>query len=193
VIVCLLAGGGVALVAVAGLHGPAHTNLAAHMAQHVLLLNVAAPLLALGTAVPRPLARLRPVTALVVGLVVQSGVMLAWHAPAPYRAAVRNNALHAVEHLAFLGAAMVFWWAVIAACRRAEYGASVLAVFFAMAPATILGFGLTFSRTAWYGGAVSDQQVAGVVMWSFGGLASIVAGLTLFVLWVRPRPRLALG
>ena len=189
----LIGGGAVALAALAGLHEPAHTSLAAHMTQHVLLLNVAAPMLALGTAVPRLLTRLRPVTALSVGLVVQSTVMLAWHAPGPYQAAVRNNATHAVEHLAFLGAAMVFWWAVIAACRRSDYGASVLAVFFAMMPATVLGFGMTFSRTPWYGSSLSDQQVAGVVMWSFGGLASIVAGLTLFALWIRPKPRLALG
>ncbi|HJP65800.1 MAG TPA: cytochrome c oxidase assembly protein, partial [Actinomycetota bacterium] len=63
----LIGGGAVALAALAGLHGPAHTSLAAHMTQHVLLLNVAAPMLALGTAVPRLLTRLRPVTALSVG------------------------------------------------------------------------------------------------------------------------------
>jgi putative membrane protein len=191
--VLLIAGGAVALMALAGLHGVAHSSLAAHMTQHVLLLNVAAPLLALGTTVPAVIDRVRPIVALALGVTVQSAVMLAWHAPGPYQAAIRTDALHAVEHLAFLGAAMVFWWTVVAACRRSFYAAAVLAVFFMPVPGALLGFGMTFSQTPWYpvaaalrsttADAVRDQQLAGVVMWSFGGLASIAAGVTLFALW----------
>jgi cytochrome c oxidase assembly factor CtaG/cytochrome c2 len=190
----LVAGAAVALLALVGLHGAADRSLAGHMAQHVLLLNVAGPLLALGTAVPRVLRGARPAVALAAGVVVQTTAVWVWHAPGPYQAAIRTDALHAAEHLVFLGAAMVFWWSVMSAARRGGYGLAVVAVFVAAVPATMLGVGMTFARTPWYPAAaivrptltsaLHDQQLAGVVMWAFGGLASVVAGVAVFAAWV---------
>jgi putative membrane protein len=190
----LVAGGAVALFALVGLHPAADRSLAGHMAQHVLLLSVAGPLLALGTAVPSALRRARPAVALAVGVVVQTTAIWVWHAPGPYQAAVRSDVLHGAEHLIFLGAAMVFWWSVMAAARRDGYGLAVVAVFVAAVPATMLGVGMTFARTPWYPAAaivrptplsaLQDQQLAGVVMWAFGGLASVVAGVAVFAGWV---------
>jgi putative membrane protein len=190
----LCAGGAVVLAALVGLHPAADRSLAGHMTQHVLLLNVAGPLLALGTAVPAALRRARPAVALTMGVAVQTTAMWVWHAPGPYQAAIRSDAVHAAEHLLFLGAAVVFWWSVIAAAGRGGYGLAVLAVFFSAVPATMLGVGMTFARTPWYPAAaavrptvtsaLNDQQLAGVVMWAFGGLATVVAGVSVFAAWV---------
>jgi len=170
------------------------------MTQHVLLLDVAGPLLALGTAVPAVLRRLRPGAALALGAALQAGIMWLWHAPGPYQAAMRDNAVHALEHLSFLAAAMVLWWAIVAAARRTSgYGLAVLAVFVSGVPATMLGVGMTFARTPWYpaaaalhasrAAALDDQQLAGVVMWGFGGLAVVAAGVLLFASWVASSAR----
>jgi len=193
-LVALCCGGAVALLALVGLHPAADRSLAAHMAQHVLLLNVAGPLLALGTTVPRVLRRARPAVAVAVGVAVQATAMWVWHAPGPYQAAIRGYALHGAEHLIFLGAAMAFWWSVMTAARGGGYGLAVMAVFVAAVPATMLGVGMTFARTPWYPAAaivrptplsaLHDQQLAGVVMWAFGGLASVVAGVAVFAAWV---------
>ncbi len=183
-----------ALLALVGLHPAADRSLAAHMAQHVLLLSVAGPLLALGTPVPRALRRVPPAVALAVGVAVQTTAMWVWHAPGLYQAAIRADALHGAEHVIFLGAAMVFWWSVMSAAQRGGYGLAVVAVFIAAVPATMLGVGMTFARTSWYPAAaiirptplsaLHDQQLAGVVMWAFGGLASVVAGVAVFAAWV---------
>lgn len=36
-----------------------------------------------------------------------------WHAPAAFEAAYRDPAIHAAEHVSFLGTALLFWWSVL--------------------------------------------------------------------------------
>ncbi len=183
-----------------------HGSLTAHMVQHVLLLVVAAPLLAMGAPLPTMLwalperrrgwalglwrASLRAHArrwALWVGvaLLAQSAVMLAWHAPALYEAALRHEVLHVLQHASYLVTATVFWWAVgVGATGR--HGAAVPVLFVAALPGTVLGAGLTLAGTPWYGAypSLSDQQLAGVVMWGFAGMAYVVAAACLFGLWL---------
>lgn len=138
---------GLAVIALA-LAGPvddlAEHSLAGHMAQHMLLIVVAAPLLAAAApGVPLLLvlpvhqrarvARLRqqlrrrtstgwlflPVTAWVVHVMVLWG----WHLPAAFDAADRSPLLHATEHAMLLASAWAFWWHVLAAPVRAEHQA----------------------------------------------------------------------
>jgi putative membrane protein len=183
-----------------------HGSLTAHMVQHVLLLVVAAPLLAMGAPLPTVLWALperRRERALDVwraavqgharrwvlwvgsAVLAQSVVMLAWHAPGLYEAAVNNQALHVVQHATYLLTATVFWWAVgLGAGRR--HGAAVPVLFAAALPGTALGAGLTLASTPWYAAypSLSDQQLAGVVMWGFAGLAYVLAAAGLFGVWL---------
>jgi putative membrane protein len=183
-----------------------HGSLTAHMVQHVLLLVVAAPLMAMGAPLPTILwalperrrewalgwwrASLRDHArrwAVWVGaaVVAQSVVMLAWHTPALYEAALRHEALHVLQHATYLASATVFWWAVGLGATR-KHGAAVPVLFVAALPGTVLGAGLTLAGTPWYGEypSLSDQQLAGVVMWGFAGLAYVLVAACLFGLWL---------
>lgn len=147
---------------------------AAHMAQHLLLVLIAPPLLLLGRPVivwlwafdrsrrrsighwwrsgrlPR-LIRRAPGSALFAwGLHV--GVLWIWHLPALYQAALTNEAIHAVEHLSFGATAVAFWWAALPVMGRPRlgHGAAVIFLFAAAMQSTALGVLMTFSATPWY-------------------------------------------
>jgi putative membrane protein len=197
------------LVALAGpLDRAAETSQAWHMAQHVVLLAVAAPLLVLGAPlrrmawmVPEEWERrlrrnrvLRTVSgatpALVaIAIILQSTVLAAWHLPGPYQAAIRNPLVHVLEHLAFLGAGVLLWWAILHA-SRAQLGMGVLTLFIAALPGTALGLLMTVAHTVWYPvygrgpSALGDQQLAGVVMWAVGNTIYLIAAVALFAAWL---------
>ena len=175
----------------------AHTNLTAHMAQHVVLLTVAAPLLAVGLGpvlpdLPGSRRGLGWLGWTVFAVIFQTGVMWAWHAPWLFQLALRTPPLHVLEHATFLGSAFLFWWSV-AAGRQSRLGAAVLVVFVAAMPGTALGALLTLASHPWYptyvhrsaAAALADQQLAGVVMWALGGFAYVLAAAALFAAWMK--------
>lgn len=164
-------------------------SLASHMVQHVMLISVAAPLL--GAGLPQ-LERRRPALLATATLVLQAMLMAAWHAPVFYEAALRHDAIHAVEHLSLLGTATAFWWALD--LRRPDGGA-VAFVYAAALPGSALGAAMTLARTPWYRSypSLPGQQLAGVVMWAFAGLAYVVAGAAVFALWLARTQRESAG
>ena len=111
--------------------------------------------------------------------------MWLWHAPALYDAAVRHPLVHGLEHLSFVTSAAVFWWAV-AGGRRSRFGAAVIVVFLGALPGTALGAAMLLAPRAWYPRYpdLSDQQLAGVVMWAFSGLIYVVGAVALFATWL---------
>lgn len=120
----------------------------------------------------------------------------AWHAPALFQAATRNSAIHALQHSSFLGSALLFWWSLFYARKRTAYGESFIYVFTTAVHTSILGALLTFSSSAWYPiyrftaprfalTAVQDQQIGGLIMWVPAGVVYLIAGLSLFALWLR--------
>lgn len=184
----------------------AHDSLTAHMVQHVLLLVVAAPLLALGAPLPTLVWALpgpwreaglriwraalrshgrRWASWAAVTLLAQSLVMLAWHAPALYTEALHLDVLHVVQHASYVLTATAFSWAVGVGSPQ-RHGAAVPVLFVAALPGTALGAALTLAGTPWYAGypSMADQQLAGVVMWGFAGLAYVLAAACLFGLWL---------
>ena len=112
-----------------------HQMLTAHMAQHLLLMTVAAPLILLGApaitllhGLPqnlirgaiRPLARSRGVHRLgdifthpVFCWLVSTSVVIGWHIPAVFEQGMQSAGWHEVEHASFLAAGLLFWWPVI--------------------------------------------------------------------------------
>jgi putative membrane protein len=183
-----------------------HDSLTAHMVQHVLLLVVAAPLLALGAPLPTLLWALparwrerglrlwrvamrshgrRWAAWAAVTLVAQSLVMLVWHAPVLYEQALHGDLVHVLQHASYVTTATAFAWAVGVGSPQRR-GAAVPVLFVAALPGTALGAALTLASTPWYAGYLSmaDQQLAGVVMWGFAGLAYVLAAACLFGLWL---------
>jgi cytochrome c oxidase assembly factor CtaG len=180
----------------------AERHLWVHMVQHLLLVSVAAPLLVLGRpdrllppgirlprSVNRSPASWLAIVAITACLAV--GTLLVWHLPSLYDRAVTDDRIHALEHVLLLTTAVAFWWALQQGTRHRR-GAAVLAIFVTTLPLTVLGVGMTLATTPWYpayaqGSAVSalvDQQLAGVIMWAFGGLAALVGAVALFATWL---------
>ena len=112
----------------------ADTSFAMHMAQHVVLLTIAPPLLVLGRPWPRmwmpfPAQARRPAvrglargrwaaplrlaarwaTKPPVAIAVLSTTLAIWHLPVLYGAAVHHESIHILEHFTFVGASLLFW------------------------------------------------------------------------------------
>ncbi len=150
----------------------ADERVAAHMAQHMILLVVAAPLLAAGAPgllVPltlphrwrRLLARARhalrtlppsrtlylPVTA----WLLHTGALWIWHLPAAYELALEAEPVHVAEHLCFVAVAWLLWWHVVTPTRHGLAGpVAMLYMFVTMMPAAALGAVLTLARAPLY-------------------------------------------
>jgi len=159
---------------VSPLHALGGALFSAHMAQHELLMVVAAPLLVLGrplvpalwalppgwrrragAAARRPAARAvwGALTAPLPATIVHGAAIWAWHMPALYQASLASEGAHALQHASFLGTALLFWWAFLrggARRRRAAAGVAVLCLFFTTLHTGLLGAFLTFSGSLWY-------------------------------------------
>jgi cytochrome c oxidase assembly factor CtaG len=163
----------------------------AHMAQHMLITYVAPPLWLLGLPkwtihrigrAGRAGRMFELLTRPVSAFIVFNATMWLWHVPALYDAALRDESLHIIEHLLFMGTAVIGWWPVLqhwpgGTALNANLGRMVYLIL-SMLPCTGLAALITFSprplylfymQSPWHWQvAVSpmlDQQVGGVVMW----------------------------
>ncbi len=127
-----------------------------------------------------------------------------WHLPSTYQAALADEVIHLAEHAAFLGTAILFWWTVIHPGRQAAigYGASAFAVFTMAMQGGFLGALMTFAPTPWYPAyatsagtwgltPLTDQQLAGMIMWAPAGLVYLSATLVLLAAWLRAAEQMA--
>jgi putative membrane protein len=144
------------------------------MAQHILLMNVAAPLLAVIL-----LARFIPAGIsgwIGVASVLQLGLLWFWHAPIGAHGAAHDPAYHAAMQPSLFAAAMFFWSAVLASAGAGRWRA-IFALLITSKLFCLLGILLTFAPRALYHDAVfcragdcspaavlADQQVAGLMM-----------------------------
>ena len=114
-----------------------------------------------------------------------------------YDAAVRNEGIHALEHMSFLATAILFWWVAIRPGQhhRLSGGTDVLFVFTAGIQSGALGAILTFAGSPLYPAyahsvaqwgltPLQDQQLAGLIMWIPAGLVYLAAAAALFVRWL---------
>jgi putative membrane protein len=175
------------LVALASpLEALAGTLFSAHMAQHVLLTTVAAPLLVLSRPVlpllqglPHRLrqrfARLQERAQALRGLTYATAWPLAaaglhgavtwlWHLPGPYQAALRSDVVHATEHVTLVGSAVLLWWAILESGRRSAfgYGTGIAAVFVVALSQGALGAVLTFAPNILYAHYAASTAIWGM-------------------------------
>lgn len=194
---------GVALLS--PIHDLAHVLLTAHMVQHLLLIMIAAPLLLLGNpfpvglwglprrarrAVGRLLTRNAPFRKALWAVTLMPAAWLLfvvnlwlWHLPAAYQAALRDPLVHDVEHLAFFGTAILFWWPIIEPAprlhERVPRGFAILYLIAATGQNTLLSALIALPERVLYPyyaaprpsfglSPLDDQAMAGSIMWTSG-------------------------
>lgn len=146
--------------------------LSAHMVQHMLLILLAAPLLAM-SGLPIALmfvlparwaraishfwrrARLhavwRRITHPLASWVIFAGALWLWHAPLFYQAALTHENIHLLEHSTFvIAAALSWWWLFKPGNKTHRYGLAVIFLFTFMLQSGALGALMAFSTQAWY-------------------------------------------
>lgn len=188
-----------------------------HMVQHLLLVLVVAPLLVWGLP-PAEMAWLlrrpgvgrieRVLAAPLLAWGLAAGVLWVWHLPALYNAALRDEGIHAVQHLIFLGTAVIYWWPVLAPApaHRLSPLAALPYLFLMGLSNVLLGVLLTFIpaglypaylhpidtlgillliRQTWGLTPAFDQQLGGLAMWVPGGLVYLAAILGTVIQWYR--------
>jgi cytochrome c oxidase assembly factor CtaG len=194
--------------------GAAATRFSAHMVQHMILLTLAPPLIVYGRpafAIIMSLSTVARRTLRAIGkqpparFVLRAGghpvvvaalyavALWTWHLPAAYQEAIRVAPVHALEHLTFLAIGMLFWGTIIGAGtrRRTSYPAALALTFATMLPGVWLAMVLTFAPHLVYpvygahAGALSDQELAGALMWAPMALISSVTIALLFLRWFR--------
>lgn len=212
--------GAIALALLSPVAELAHVLFAAHMVQHQILLMVAPVCLLLGNPLPFVVwglpprlrrvvqggltrgSRVRRALALltwlpVAGIVYTVNLWL-WHAPPAYEAALRHGIVHDLEHLAFFGAAVLFWWPIVNPAPRQRwprgglyYGARIAYLIVATGQNTLLGAVLGLTERVLYPSydpgtglfglsALDDQALGGGIMWA-GGHMYLIA--ILILLW----------
>lgn len=144
-------------------------------------------------------APLRALTRPLVAWLLFNLDLVAWHVPAAYDLTLRNAALHALEHITFLLFSILLWSQVVdspplrarlSELRRIAYLAGVMVVNVAVAMV------LAFSPSPLYDpyvreldrpiaiSALSDQQIAGGIMWTAGMVPFEIAIALLAQRWL---------
>ncbi len=161
------------VLALVAMDAAASRLLSSHMAQHLLLMVVVAPLtvyarprLPLLVAMPRrvrravaklwtkePFVRFERLWAqpLLVALLFAAAVW-AWHLPTLYQSALTSEAVHASEHISFLATSVLFWLVVArrAPDNRLQRGRALAVVFATALQSAALGAVLTFATSPLY-------------------------------------------
>lgn len=144
----------------------------AHMVQHMLLMVIAAPLIALGTpwrVVPLGLPwHARRFAAVcrrrcghrvprllrnpVATWLLQAAVLWAWHLPVLYELALRSPVVHDAQHLMFFGAGYWYWRLLLDFDRAhgLSLPAALISLFTTSLHAAALGVLLALSPVIWY-------------------------------------------
>jgi putative membrane protein len=185
----------------------AFSSLTMHMLQHMLLTLVAAPLLLAGTPrwLFRPLLRLpfalpvgRFFTSPLVAFLIYNTIFSLWHVPQFYELALQNQAVHIIEHISMLVAAVLTWWPIFSPLDELPGPSDPVKcayLFFQSLPPTILGALITFSTIIIYPSyargqqvfglsPLTDQQLAGLLMWVPGGLVFFAVMTVIFIRWL---------
>lgn len=182
-----------------------------HMTQHLVIMMVATPLVALGRPGQVLLAGMAPTwrrrmvraahrlpglgLAAPAAWVAYVAALWGWHLPGPYDAAVHHDPVHVLEHLSFAATSWAFWVVLIRLAgdlRRGPIGA--LYVASVVPPGAALGAVLTFAPHPLYPAQAAeattssidpllDQRIAGLVMWIPLDMAFLALAIWLFARW----------
>lgn len=174
-------------------------SFAAHMAMHMGVVAVAAPLLAAsladGTLDPArrwPHGWLAMPWWVLVASVIEFVLVWAWHAPVLHHLARHGAFAMLLEQASFLGAGLLLWLAALGQGEipsRARAAAGALALLLTATHMTLLGVLLATAPRVLYPhvadgmvpamDALHDQQAGGVLMLVLGGVSYLLGALVL--------------
>lgn len=190
----------------------------AHMAQHLVLLVVAPPMLAasqaqlvllqafplalrrrLGRAIARmPGLRFASHHASAIWFVCLSSIAVLWfwHLPQVYDWARRHEAVHDCEHLLFLVTELAFWRVILFRREKqlSRAGAALILVAMSVQGGLLAAIITLAGRPMYtsYGtspGALADQALGGVMMWVIAGTVYLGAFAIVFAQALSATPR----
>ncbi len=155
---------------------------AVHMAQHLLIGDIAPLLIVLGLSGPllrpllalRGLGRARALAHPLVALPLWAVDLWVWHLPALYDAALRNDLVHAAEHACFFTGGLLLWSTLLGLLPGPRWfgpGARLVGLGFAFASGSALANLFLWSDRAWYPPYVDAPRT-----WGLSPLADQRAG-----------------
>jgi cytochrome c oxidase assembly factor CtaG len=130
-----------------------------------------------------------------------NGTLLAWHIPGAYGATLNSNAVHQLEHAMFFFTGLLFWARVIdpgPLRPKLEWPLRIVYVVGAMIAGWLLAVILVLAPHPLYphyadeatrpGGisALTDQQLAGGMMWVVGSISYSLAAMIGCYRWLDP-------
>jgi putative membrane protein len=193
----------IALALIPPLETWAEQSFAFHMLQHVLLGDLAALCIVAGLTGPvlRPLLSVRAVRSLrvlshpLVALPIWAVNLYVWHLPYLYEAALRHDAVHALEHVAFFTAGALMWAPVLEILPAPEWFGTAAKMGYIVAVrliSTVLANVFVWAGEPFYDfyeqadrpfglSAEADQGIAGAILMVEGSLVTIGALAWLFL------------
>jgi cytochrome c oxidase assembly factor CtaG len=144
--------------------------VSAHMAQHVLMADIAAPLMLIGVRNPvlqfflprpilEPLARrhrlrrvFRRLRSPMVAVPVYTAVLYGWHLGPAFTAALRNDFVHGLQHESFIVFGALIWWPLIEPNKRRlpAHLWKIPYIVGARLPTMFLGMAFVVAQTPFY-------------------------------------------
>jgi cytochrome c oxidase assembly factor CtaG len=178
-----------------------------HMVQHLMLGDLAPLLVVLGLTGPllRPLLAVRVVRRArglahpFVALPLWVVDLYVWHLRVLYQAALRHDGIHALEHLCFFACGALMWAAVLEPLPGPVWfgnGAKAVYTLIVRVAGGVLGTLFIWAGHVFYpyyaarelaGGtsALTDQRIAGAIMFTEGSVVTLVAFVWLFLRFAR--------
>lgn len=171
----------------------AQQAFSAHMAMHLAVVAIAAPLMALGLAGSRidPVRAAPALFAPIPATLFELIAVWAWHAPALHQAARNGTAVLVLEQAMFLAAGLLLWLSAFGGARRhrqARAAAGIGGLLLTSMHMTLLGALLALTPRPLYSHAdggflglspLEDQHLGGVLMLLGGGSSYLTGGLYL--------------
>jgi putative membrane protein len=183
------------------LFGPDH-RFTVNMAQMLLAIDVAPPLLELGIPflMVQPLLRWeklgRRLSAPIISGSIGLLLLMIWFLPGLFSAASSSLPLWLFKQWTFLLAGLLMWWPITGPLVdwRPSYPVQMLYLFIIRLPMALLGIMLSLADQLIYSpssfaleicapASVSDQQAGGLMMWLVGGWILFIAFTIVFFRW----------
>jgi putative membrane protein len=178
----------------------------AHMVQHLLLAMGVAPLLIMGTPgwMIRPALRVpsvawigRKLSNPITCFAIFNVVLIGWHLPPLYNAAMEHHSLHIFQHLVLLVASVIMWWPILSPLPelpRLSYPGQMLYLFLMTIPMSLVSVSIAYASSVLYPfyasaprvmhlSPMEDQMLGGLIMWIPGGLYFFAVISVIFYRW----------